>query len=60
MTLVSITGGPCSLAKGGHTALVLNPQQTIVNLKWIAVRPGQTQEQEQSLIKYCVQCDINN
>ena len=36
--------------------LILDPQQTIVNIKWIAARPGQT-EQEQSLIKYRVQCD---
>ena len=57
---MSITGGPCSPVKEGHTALILDPQQTIVNIKWIAARPGQT-EQEQSLIKYAnVQCDINN
>ena len=59
LTLVSITGGPCSPVKEGHTALILDPQQTIVNIKWSAARPGQT-EQEQRLIKYRVQCDINN
>ena len=46
LTLVSITGGPCSPVKEGHTALILDPQQTIVNIKRIAARPGQT-EQEQ-------------
>ena len=56
---MSITGGPCSPVKEGHTALILDPQQTIVNIKWSAARPGQT-EQEQRLIKYRVQCDINN
>ena len=28
LTLVSITGGPCSPVKEGHTALILDPQQT--------------------------------
>ena len=46
LTLVSITGGPCSPVKEGHTALILDPQQTIDNIKRIAARPGQT-EQEQ-------------